>query len=536
MVRAGKHDGCRSGAPVSVAFGHDGEVILTVWLKVPECISANWQKFCQKVTLHVGKTNIPFSHCLTEWEGSVLAASSAPECFDIVVIGAGVVGCAVARRFALAGAKVAVLEKGADLLCGASKGNSAILHTGFDAPPDSLELELIRAGRQEYLDIRARHNLPILQTGAWVCAWNRAEQHALDTIAARAHANGIHDVRLRTQPEARAQMPTLSKALVAALEIPGEHVIDPWSAPLAYLTQAVSLGARFIRHAELLQGRFDGSWTLITRAGTFTANSVINCAGLYGDHVDECLGFGREFQIKPRKGQFVVFDKAAFVHVPRILLPVPTQITKGVVLCPTVFGNVLVGPTAEEQEDRRRASVEHATLQGLIARAVDMVPALSGMPVTATYAGLRPATEEKGYRIFSRPEFRAITLGGIRSTGLSSALGLAQHALKLYLAFAETPKSADIIPDINIPNLAEHQPRDWQCPGSGEIICHCESVTRREIEATFATPVPPGDLGGLRRRTRAGMGRCQGFYCMAELADISHGKLHVPLTVDKEAF
>lgn len=454
--------------------------------------------------------------------------------FDVAIIGAGVVGCAVARRFALAGAKVVLLEKGSDILSGASKANSAILHTGFDAPADSLELELVRAGRQEYLDIKDSLNLPLVTTGALVCAWNAPEADKLEAIASQARDNGTDDISLLSGHEARSAMPSLSSRLAAALEVPGEHVIDPWSAPLAYLTQAVALGTRFMRGTELLKGTFDGVWRLDTTAGEIIADTVINTAGLYGDIVDDRLGLSAGFRIKPRKGQFVVFDKAAYRHVPRIILPVPTEITKGVVVCPTAFGNVLVGPTAEEQDDRVRATVETETLEMLVARAVEIVPALAGIPVTAVYAGLRPASEEKSYRVFVRPEQRAITLGGIRSTGLSSALGLAQHALKLHAGFTDGYRTAETVPAITMPNLAECRERDWQRPDHGEIVCHCEMVTRREIEATFESAVPPGDFGGLRRRTRAGMGRCQGFYCNARLAEMTKGKLATPLAVEPE--
>jgi len=454
--------------------------------------------------------------------------------YDLAIVGAGVVGCAVARRFALAGAKVVVIEKGADILFGASKANSAILHTGFDAPPGSLELELVRAGRQEYLDIHESLGLSLVTTGALLCAWNSVEAEKLEAIAVQGRENGVSDLSLLTREQALAEMPSLSNHLVAALLVDGEHVIDPWSAPLAYLTQAVRLGARFLRSAELLSGRFDGRWKLETSSGTVDAGAVINAAGLFGDVVDQRLGFEPEFNIRPRKGQFVVLDKAAFQYVPRIVLPVPTEITKGIVVCPTAFGNVLVGPTAEEQDDRIRATVEEGTLRALLERGAEMVPALADIPVTAVYAGLRPATDSKAYRVFSRPNKRAITLGGIRSTGLSSSLGLAQHALKLYGEFGEPLEPPSIIPSVTVPNLSETRERDWQRAPHGEIICHCELVTKREIEAALTSPVPAGDFGGLRRRTRAGMGRCQGFYCNARLAEMTQGKLATSLAVAGE--
>ncbi|WP_348648279.1 NAD(P)/FAD-dependent oxidoreductase [Rhizobium sp. ARZ01] len=456
------------------------------------------------------------------------------ETFDVAVIGAGVVGCAVARRFALAGARVIVIEKGADILSGASKANSAILHTGFDAPKNSLELELVQAGRREYLEICASMNLPLVETGALVCAWTKDEAAKLEGIAEQGLANGVSTVRLLTALEARAIEPGLSESIVAALHVPDEHVVDPWSAPLGYVSQAMALGALVLRQCELLGGSFDGEWRLDTSKGDVRAKFVINAAGLYGDHVDACLGFTPEFQIKPRKGQFVVLDKAASRQLKTIILPVPNEITKGVVVCPTAFGNILVGPTAEEQEDRVRATVEHDTLAGLVTHGVKLVPGLANIPVTAVYAGLRPASEKKEYRVIDRPESRAITLGGIRSTGLSAALGLAQHALKLHGGSARGEFVEKVAPTIHMPNLAETRARDWQAEGHGEIICHCEMVTRREIEAALNSALPPGDFGGLRRRTRAGMGRCQGFYCNARLAEMSKGCLATPLAVDQE--
>lgn len=474
------------------------------------------------------------TECLSNGKGAVpgLKAEVPLPRFDVAVIGAGVVGCAVARRFALAGARVVLIEKGADLLSGASKANSAILHTGFDAPVDSLECQLVQAGRDEYLRIAADLNLPLVQTGALVCAWDQRQAASLAAIEQQGRLNGVQNLRMLSARQAKDSMPHLSDRLVQALEVVDEHVIDPWSAPLAYVTQAVALGCVFLRSTELLKGTFTGDWHLETTSGVVQADAVVNAAGLFGDVVDERLGLDVSFKIKPRKGQFIVLDKAAARFVPRIILPVPTEITKGIVVCPTAFGNVLVGPTAEEQDDRVRATVEHDTLEMLLSKAAEIVPALQAIPVTAVYAGLRPATEQKGYRVSTRAEKRAITLGGIRSTGLSSALGLAQHALQLHSQFATISKPEPAVPVVWMPNLAECRKRDWQEPQHGEIVCHCELVTKREIERALESSVPPGDFGGLRRRTRAGMGRCQGFYCNARLAELTKDKFAVPLAVD----
>jgi glycerol-3-phosphate dehydrogenase len=446
--------------------------------------------------------------------------------FDVAVVGGGVVGCAVARRFTLQGASVVLLEKGADILSGASKGNSAILHTGFDAPAGSLELACMQAGYREYIEIRERLGLPLLESSAIVAAWSEEQQAKLAGIEAAAHVNGVEDVRLISRVEILSREPALSEHVLGGVLVPGEYLIDPWSAPLAYLLQALENGAEVRRNTEVLSGAFDRAWRLETSTGPVEARYVINCAGLFGDVVDELMTGTPGFTIKPRKGQFVVFDKAAARLLRAILLPVPEERTKGIVLTPTVFGNLLVGPTAEEQESRERADTDAATLQMLVDKAVEMLPALHGMPVTAIYAGIRPATEEKKYRVRHEAAKKYIVLGGIRSTGLTAALGLAQHAWELYGGGHEAVADP-VWPQA--PRLAEHCARDWQEAGYGEIICHCEMVTRREIEAAMEGALPATDWGGLKRRTRAGMGRCQGFYCNAALAALTAGRLAPPL-------
>ncbi|MFO1352988.1 MAG: NAD(P)/FAD-dependent oxidoreductase [Gammaproteobacteria bacterium] len=459
--------------------------------------------------------------------------SRAPtEPFDVAVIGAGVVGCALARRATLAGARVVILERGRDILSGASKGNSAMLHTGFDAPTGSLELACMQAGHREYREICDRLNLPLLETGALVIAWNAAEADRLDAIVAQAHGNGVGDAQRLTREETLAREPALAPDFHGAVLVPGECLIDPWSAPLAYVLQAIVNGAVLLRNAEVRGGYFTGDhWRLDTTQGSIMARFVFNCAGLYGDWLDRDLLGSAAFTIRPRKGQFVVFDKAAARVFRSIILPVPSERTKGITLSRTVFGNVLVGPTAEEQPERDVATVDGAQLRALIQYAERVFPALTGMPVTAIYAGLRPATESKEYCIIARPERRWITVGGIRSTGLTAALGIATHVIELYqdAGGVNQPLAEPLWP--TVPNLAEHRERDWQRPGGGEIVCHCEWVTRREIEAALAGLAPATDLGGLKRRTRATLGRCQGFHCLGRIAALTQGRFDLPVAV-----
>lgn len=445
--------------------------------------------------------------------------------YDAAVIGGGLAGCAVLRALTLGGLRCVLLERGADLLSGASKGNSAILHTGFDAPPGSLELRLMQAGRADYLAIRERMNLPLLETDAVLAAWSEQELQRLPDIADQAHRNGVDGVRPLARDEIFAKAPHLGPDVAGALLVPGEHLIDPWSAPHAYALQAVLNGAAILRRAEVRGARREaGGWTLDTAAGPVRAGLVVNCAGNFGDRV-EALHRDSPFTIKPRKGQFVVFDKTARRFLSTIVLPVPNERTKGVVVTPTIFGNVLVGPTAEEQEEREIGTVDRAALEALIGAAGRIVPALRDEPVTATYAGIRPATPFKDFVIEALPAERWIVAGGIRSTGLTAALGIGQHVAALVAEHFVGLKPLNDPAWPRMPNLAEHLPRDHQRPGRGDLVCLCEYVTADEIEAALAGPLPAGDLGGLKRRTRAMMGRCQGFNCQARVCAMAEGRL-----------
>lgn len=455
--------------------------------------------------------------------------------WDVIVVGGGVVGCAVHRKFALMGANALLLERGGDILSGASKANSALLHTGFDAPTGSLELECIKAGYQEFMAIKDKMNLPLLQTGALVVAWTPEQLANLPGIVEKAHKNGVMDVAQIDQAELYRREPNLAEGALGAVNVPGEAVMDPWSSPLAYLTQAVKHGAGYEFNCEVEGGSFaDGLWTLATNEGEFKAKLVINCAGINGDTVED-ICHPSPFVIKPRKGQFLIYDKPAAAQINAIILPVPTAITKGVLLTKTIFGNLLLGPTAEEQEDKWHAEVKDEVLKDLIAQGSRMLPSLHDYTVTATYAGLRPATEEKHYRIADYPEKQWICVGGIRSTGLTSALGVAEHIASLYqenfaALFELTPPKEIIWP--KMPMLSDFHSRDFEHEDNGGIVCHCELVTRREIEAVFDSDIPPECLGGLRRRTRAMMGRCNGFFCSNKVAEIINQRFENTLAVE----
>jgi glycerol-3-phosphate dehydrogenase len=451
-------------------------------------------------------------------------ATDSSSIHDVAVIGAGVVGCAIARAFAIRGIKTVVLEKASDILEGASKGNSALLHTGFDEPTGSHELELVKEGYALYRRIHQRMNLPFEETGAVVVAWDDERRARLEAIAAHSVASGV-EATILDRDALRAREPQLASGALGAVLIPREGIIDPWSAPLAYMRQAMLHGATLLTDAEVRGLTFSGSeWRIKTARGEVAARLVVNAAGLFGDIVERLAGREPGFTIRPRKGQFVVYDKPAHDLVQSIILRVPTERTKGVLLTRTVFGNLLLGPTAEDQDDRIHARTDETVLRRIMAEGEAMLPALKGQDVTATFAGLRPATEHRDYRLAVDRERRFITVGGIRSTGLSASLGLGEWAAREGATLLSAPLDAppdDALDWPAMPNLAEGRPRPFQQVGRARMLCHCEWVTESEVAAALEGPLPAGTLGGLKRRTRAMMGRCQGFGCMGAVARVA---------------
>jgi glycerol-3-phosphate dehydrogenase len=259
---------------------------------------------------------------------------------------------------------------------------------------------------------------------------------------------------------------------------------------------------------------------------SLAARWVINAAGLDADTVDGFFG-EESFTVKPRRGELIVFDKFARSLIERILLPVPTELSKGVLIAPTVFGNVLLGPTADDVEDKRETGSTATGIERLLEHGRRILPALLDEEVTAVYAGLRAGIGASDYRIELDPERSYVCVAGIRSTGLTSSLGIAEY-VRLLLAEAGLPlRRRRQHKEIQLPPISESMLRPYQDAGAialdadyGRIVCHCERVTVGEVRDSFRAPVPAANLDGVRRRTRAQLGRCQGFYCWAALASL----------------
>jgi glycerol-3-phosphate dehydrogenase len=442
-----------------------------------------------------------------------------PAAFDVAVIGAGVVGAAVARALSAYELRTVVLEAGPDVGTGTSKANTAILHTGFDATPGSTEARLVARGYELMSAYADEVGIPVERTGACLVAWNDEEVAQLPLIEEKAVRNGRRDLRRLTAEELYGREPHLGTGARAGLLIPGESIICPFTPPIAMATEAVVNGVELRLGARVTSVRAEDAQHVLSGGGdSVTARWVVNAAGLQSDTVEALFG-QRRFRVRPRKGELIVYDKLARRLLRHVLLPVPTRKTKGVLVAPTVFGNVLLGPTATDIDDKDDRATTREGLDFILGKGASILPALAGEEVTATYAGLRAATESSDYQIHFDPGQRYLCLGGIRSTGLSASLGIAEHAVELLSsALALTAKRER--KKVRMAPVGESMVRAYEDaaliardPEYGRVVCHCERVTAGEIRDAIHTPVPARSLDGLRRRTRALQGRCQGFYC-----------------------
>ncbi|CAG0995145.1 putative protein MG039 [Anaerolineales bacterium] len=452
--------------------------------------------------------------------------------FDIAVIGAGVVGAAIARELSRYHLKIALVETNPDVGMGTSKASTAIWHTGFDAKPGTLEAMLMRRNYALMEKYMREANIAHEKPGAILIAWNQEQLDSLPALEKKAHENGVLDVRIISADEVYRLEPNVNKGALGGLLVPGEGILCTFSVPLAFATQAVLNGVELFLNfrVESVQPHTADnglSWSMVNGLSSevIHARYIVNAAGLNSDEVNTQFGH-TNFTITPRRGQLIVYDKLSRSLINHMLLPVPTSKTKGVMISPTVFGNLLLGPTAEDLPASQKSAVQTTAegLELLLGKGRAILPQLLDEEVTAMYAGLRAATEHSDYQIDMRAEQRYLCVGGIRSTGVSAAMGIAKYAVELLSGAGLEFKLKDEFKPVRMPTLGQasirpHQNAEMiaQNPQYAEMVCHCERVSRGELNDAMNSPIPPTTLDGLRRRTRASLGRCQGFNCHAAL-------------------
>ncbi len=448
--------------------------------------------------------------------------------YDVAVVGAGVVGSAIARALSQYDLNCVLVEAGDDVGVGTSKANTAIWHTGFDAKPNTLEARLLRRSYELYQDYMPQAGIPFEEIGGLLVAWTAEQYEELPHLLERAHHNGDTDAHLISADEIVAREPHLQSGAMGGLFVPGEGILCTFSIPLALATQAVRNGvtSRLNFPVQTIEESKNGVIYLHNSSGNIACHYLVNAAGLYADELNRQLGHN-EFTVTPRRGELIVFDKLARSLVNHIILPVPTSITKGVLISPTVYGNVLLGPTAEDLLDKSNTRTSEVGLSMLMDKGEAILPALVQEEVVATYAGLRAATEHADYQIHLHADQHYICVGGIRSTGVSACLGIAEYVLELLDDAGLSLNAKANFESVKMPYIGQIASRPFQSddliqqnPDYGEIVCHCEQVSRGEIVDALQSDIPARSLDGLRRRTRALQGRCQGFNCQARLVDL----------------
>lgn len=458
---------------------------------------------------------------------------------DVVVIGAGAVGCAIARELSKYSIKVTVVDKNEDIGGDASKSNSAIIHTGYDASPDTIESQLVVAANPMYDELTKDLDVPFKRIGAILPAFTDEQFEKLPSIKAKAFKNRVYDVEFKTGEELLKMEPNLNPEVKGGLYIPRESIIDPFVYVQALAENAYANGVKFMLKTKVTDivtkdGKVE---KVVTTNGDIETDYVINSAGLYCDEIAEMVGKA-EYKVVARKGQFYILDKNTSCQVERIVLPIPTKITKGKLMCPTVHGNMLVGPTAEDQESKVDKCTTRDGLDSIANDVRNLVPNVNLRDTITQYSGLRPNRNPEGLHVDTYDDLKGyINLSGVRSTGLTLSVAMGKYVVQTMLdGGADLKLKDDFNPKRKGIIKFSEQTREEQDklikenPLYGNVICRCETITEAEILDAIHRPLGARSVDAVKRRVRAGMGRCQGGFCGPKVIEILARELNVSPT------
>lgn len=454
--------------------------------------------------------------------------------YDVLIIGAGVTGCAIARELSHTGLKIALSDACDDVAMGASRANSAIVHAGYDCVPGTLMAKLNVRGNEMFDDVCESLNVPLLRVGSFVIAFGAEDEKELNNLLERGRANGVPGLEIISGERAREMEPKLSDDVTAALWAPTAGITCPYELTIAMSENARANGADILlRKRAVAIDYANDEFTVKFEDGTsVSAKYVVNAAGVYADEVARLIG-DDSFTISPRKGEYMLLDKQALC-VGTVIFQTPSKLGKGVLVSPTVDGNIFAGPTAQDKVEKNDTQTTPEGLAELKKFSLKSVPTLNLRQVITSFAGVRaqPSTGDFIIRP-SDKNARFIHAAGICSPGLSSAPAIAEYVRGLIKkAGADTAERADAIyvrehakpfRQMDADERAEAYKRN---PLYGRIICRCETVTEAEIVDAIHRGATTVD--GVKRRTRAGMGRCQGGFCAPRVMEILSRELGVP--------
>ncbi len=443
--------------------------------------------------------------------------------YDVVVAGAGVIGAMTARELTKYNLSVCVLEKANDVACGASRANSGIVHGGFDPEPDTLKARLNVAGVEKLFATAAMLSVPIKRNGSLVCAFSEEENTIIEELYQRGIGNGVTSMRILSGDEARAIEPTLSEEVTSALLAPTAGIVCPYDLTIAAMGNAMDNGAELRVNFEITAIERQGDVFTVTAADgdSVQARYLINCAGCYSDKVSAMAG-DASFEIIPRAGEYLLLDKAEGARVEHTIFQVPSAAGKGILVSPTVDGNLLTGPTAVAVESPEHTETTIEGMDTVIRLAKKSVPSVDFRSVITSFSGVR-SSEKHGDFIIGASERVAglINVAAIDSPGLSSCVAIAEYVTDILkdsgLSMTDNPRFDGRRENPHaFREMTDEEKNAYigQHPSYGKIVCRCERVSEGEIRAAIRRNPPARDVDGVKRRTRSGMGRCQGGFCM----------------------
>lgn len=457
--------------------------------------------------------------------------------YDVTIIGAGVVGAFVARELSRYKLKICLLDREMDVAMGTSRANSAIIHAGYDAEPGTRKAELNVMGNMMMEQVCRELKVPFKRIGSLVLCFKEEDIPGLQTLLNKGVQNGVKGLDILSGDEVRRLEKNISKEVKAALLAPSAAIVCPYELTLSAAENAVNNGAGLKLNCSVTGIEFeDGVFRLHTSKGELQSRYVVNAAGVYADNIANMLG-DFSFSISARKGEYILYDKKLGDFVQRVIFQLPSEKGKGVLVTPTVDGNLLAGPTAVEVKDKEDVATTAAGQEEVLERARMSVPGLSKRNVIHSFSGLRATPSGHDFVIGpSRVNERFINAAGIESPGLTAAPAIGT-------------KVAEILKDCGLElaekdNFGPHNSHIGRLfsqdeatindmirkdPAFGRIVCRCEKISEGEIISNIHRTIGAVNLDALKRRTRLGMGRCQGGFCTCRAVELLSGELGIPM-------
>ena len=455
---------------------------------------------------------------------------------DIAIIGGGVIGGMVAREFTKYTKSVVILEAEGDVSLGASRANSGIVHAGYDAKEGTLKARLNLRGSEMMEDVCSELGVKYKRNGSLVVGFGDEDKKTLSELASRAEKNGVRGVRLLSRDEVLALEPNIGSEVTDALYAPSGAIVCPYELCMAAIGSAMDNGA------DLMLGfrvdkieKIDGGYKVFSGDKSVEAKIVINCAGIYSDYVARLVG-DFSFSLKARRGEYLLLDKECGTTVTHTIFRCPSKMGKGILVSPTVDGNLLVGPTALDIEDKSDKATTKSGLDSIRALASKQVENIDFSKVITSFSGLR-STPDTGDFVINSPKEGFINVAGIESPGLSASPAIAEYVLALAREGGLDLSLREDFVRVRRPmhyfsemTLEEKNELIKERPEFAEIVCRCETVTAGEILDAIRTNPRPTDVDGVKRRTRATMGRCQGGFCTPYIIELLSKELSVDYT------